>query len=50
MRVCSAAKRRGVFLRPIGDTIIVMPPLTITADELDLLFDTLSAAIEETVG
>lgn len=50
MRVCTAAKRRGVFLRPLGDTVVVMPPLTITEAELDLLFDTLSAAIEETVG
>lgn len=50
MRVCIAAKRRGVFLRPLGDTIVVMPPLTIAPAELDLVFDTLTAAIEETVG
>lgn len=50
MRVCTAAKRHGVFLRPIGDTIVLMPPLTITTEELDLLFDTLIASIEETIG
>lgn len=50
MRVCTAAKRRGVFLRPLGDTIVLMPPLTITTEELDLLFDTLIASIEDTIG
>lgn len=45
MRVCTEAKRRGVFLRPIGDVVIVMPPLTITTAELDLIFDALEAGI-----
>ena len=47
MRIATACKRRGVFLRPLGDTVVVMPPLTITRDELDLLFDVLTDAIGE---
>src|SRR5690606_17383708 len=47
MRIATACKRRGVFLRPLGDTVVVMPPLTITRDELDLLFDVLTEAIGE---
>ena len=50
MRVCRAATARGVFLRPIGDTVIVMPALTMPVEELDLLFDTLTAAIGEACG
>jgi adenosylmethionine-8-amino-7-oxononanoate aminotransferase len=50
MQVCTEAKRRGVFLRPIGDVVIVMPPLTITRDELDILFDALEAGIEVACG
>jgi len=47
MRIATACKRRGVFLRPLGDTVVVMPPLTITRDELDLLFNVLTDAIGE---
>jgi len=36
----------GVWLRPLGDTLYVMPPLAITADELDQLMTTLSSAVE----
>jgi adenosylmethionine-8-amino-7-oxononanoate aminotransferase len=50
MRVCIAAKERGVFLRPIGDTVMVMPALTMPTDELDLLFDALEASIEAICG
>jgi adenosylmethionine-8-amino-7-oxononanoate aminotransferase len=31
------ARARGVLLRPLGNTLVVMPPLTITMKELDLL-------------
>ncbi len=47
MRICTAAKRRGVFLRPLGDVVVVMPPLTILPDEIDLLFDALTASIHD---
>ena len=46
-RVCMASVARGVFLRPLGDVIVVMPPLTVTADEVDRIADVLTAAIEE---
>jgi adenosylmethionine-8-amino-7-oxononanoate aminotransferase len=45
--VCAAAVERGVLLRPLGDVVIVMPPLTITADEVGRIVDTLVAAIIE---
>jgi adenosylmethionine-8-amino-7-oxononanoate aminotransferase len=44
-RVCREALIRGVWIRPLGDTLYVMPPLAISADELDFLMNTLAAAI-----
>lgn len=46
-RVCAAAVRRGVLLRPLGDVVVVMPPLTSTAGELDRVVDVLAACIDE---
>ena len=50
MRVCSAARRHGVFLRPLGDVVVIMPPLTITNEEIDLIAEALRAAIPEACG
>lgn len=47
MRVCRAARRHGVFLRPLGDVVVVMPPLTVTDAEIDELAAALAAAIPE---
>ncbi len=46
-RVCAAAVARGVLLRPLGDVVVVMPPLTITEDEITRIVDTLGAALDE---
>jgi adenosylmethionine-8-amino-7-oxononanoate aminotransferase len=37
---------RGVLLRPLGNTIYVMPPYCITAPELDLVYEAISAAAD----
>jgi adenosylmethionine-8-amino-7-oxononanoate aminotransferase len=47
--VCRAARRRGVWLRPLGDTIVLMPPLTLAPAETDLLVAALVAAIDEVI-
>jgi adenosylmethionine-8-amino-7-oxononanoate aminotransferase len=49
-RVCAAAVRAGVLLRPLGDVIVVMPPLTISAAEVDRIVDVLEAAVAEVAG
>ncbi|MGE0193642.1 MAG: adenosylmethionine--8-amino-7-oxononanoate transaminase [Planctomycetota bacterium] len=46
VRVCDEATRLGVRLRPLGDVVVLMPPLAIGADELDQLVDVLTEAIE----
>ena len=45
--VSAACVRRGVLIRPLGDVIVLMPPLTITADEIDRIVDTVRDAIAE---
>ena len=38
---------RGLLLRPLGNTIYVMPPYCTTAAELDLVYDAIRAAAEK---
>jgi adenosylmethionine-8-amino-7-oxononanoate aminotransferase len=38
-RVCRAARDRGVLLRPLGDVIVILPPLAIELPLLDRLCD-----------
>ena len=44
-RVYDEARARGAYLRPLGDTVYVCPPLTI--DDADL--DRLLAILEESI-
>ncbi len=46
-RVCAAAVDRGVLLRPLGDVVVLMPPLTITSEEVHRLVHALGDAIDE---
>jgi adenosylmethionine-8-amino-7-oxononanoate aminotransferase len=46
-RVCAAAVDRGVVLRPLGDVVVLMPPLTITSEEIHRIVHTLAEAIDE---
>jgi len=39
-----------VLLRPLGDVVVIMPPLTITPDEIERVIDALAAAVTEVVG
>jgi len=48
--VVRAARARGVILRPLGNVIVLMPPLAIAPAELELLVDVAREAIEEVTG
>ena len=47
--VCRAARRRGVIIRPLGDVVVLMPPLGISDDELDELATVTDESIREVV-
>jgi adenosylmethionine-8-amino-7-oxononanoate aminotransferase len=48
--VCERARAHGVILRPLGDVIVWLPPLSVTTDELALLGRATRAAVLETLG
>src|SRR6266508_6135651 len=48
--VCRAARRLGVWLRPLGDTVVLMPPLALGPSETDLLVGALALALDEVFG
>ncbi len=50
LRVCEAARRRGVLLRPLGSVLVIMPPLAIRADELERICQAVEEAIDEVCG
>ncbi len=49
-RVCHDLRRRGVLLRPLGNVLVMMPPLSITDDEIDRLVGATRASIVEVCG
>jgi adenosylmethionine-8-amino-7-oxononanoate aminotransferase len=48
-RVYEAARRRGVYLRPLGNVVYVTPPLNIPDADLAELLGKVREAIEEVV-
>ena len=44
-RVIMEARKRGVIIRPLGDVIVLMPPLSISTREIDQLCDTVYNSI-----
>lgn len=47
IRVIQKARQKGVILRPLGPVVVLMPPLAISAKELELLLDVTYQSIEE---
>jgi len=45
-RVTLEARRRGAIIRPLGDTVVLMPPLAISKGELRRLLEITGASIE----
>ncbi|HUT52558.1 MAG TPA: aspartate aminotransferase family protein [bacterium] len=46
-RVCQAARKNGLIIRPLGDVIVLMPPLCVDTDELDRMMSITMDAIKE---
>jgi adenosylmethionine---8-amino-7-oxononanoate aminotransferase len=49
-QITLAARRRGAIVRPLGDTIVLMPPLAIEGAELRRLVEITAGAICEATG
>ncbi|HZZ73153.1 MAG TPA: adenosylmethionine--8-amino-7-oxononanoate transaminase [Pirellulales bacterium] len=45
-QVCNFARGRGVLLRPLGNVVVIMPPLAITLAELDQIGAAVAAGIQ----
>jgi adenosylmethionine-8-amino-7-oxononanoate aminotransferase len=45
--VTLAARRRGAVIRPLGDVVVLMPPLAISAEELRHLVAVTAASVAE---
>jgi adenosylmethionine-8-amino-7-oxononanoate aminotransferase len=50
VQVCRRVRERGVILRPLGNVIVLMPPLSIKKPEMEHLLETTYWAIEEVTG
>lgn len=46
VQVCIESRKHGIFLRPLGNVIVVFPPLSISIDELKILMDGIEASIK----
>jgi adenosylmethionine-8-amino-7-oxononanoate aminotransferase len=45
-KVIEKAREKGLIIRPLGDVIVLMPPLSITEEEMDFLCDVTFEAID----
>jgi adenosylmethionine-8-amino-7-oxononanoate aminotransferase len=45
-RVALEARQRGAIVRPLGDVVVLMPPLTIPKHDLQRLVEVVAASIK----
>ena len=48
-RICQEARRNGVWVRPLGDVVVLMPPLAISDDQVETLTGVVSDAVRAVV-
>jgi adenosylmethionine---8-amino-7-oxononanoate aminotransferase len=46
-KVCMKARQYGLFIRPVGDVVVFMPPLASTVEEINHMLDIIHCAIDE---
>ena len=49
-RICKAARAHGLLTRPVLDTIVLMPPLCMTAEQIDRAVEAIAKSIGEVCG
>ena len=50
VKTCLAARKHGLLTRPVVDTLVLMPPLAVTEEELAMMVEALGRAMVETMG
>lgn len=45
--VCMKAREHGLFIRPVGDVVVFMPPLCSTIEEINKMLDIIEISIHE---
>lgn len=50
VEICERARAHGVILRPLGDIVVWMPPLSMQAEDVELLERATVAALRETLA
>lgn len=45
-RVCALAREAGLLIRPLGDVLVVMPPLAIAIEQLDAMLDIMLTCVK----
>ena len=46
-RVCLKAREKGLIIRPLGDVVVLMPPLCVSEEELDRMMGITLESIRE---
>ncbi len=47
MKVVKEARKKGLIIRPLGDVIVLMPPLSISDEEMEKLLEITYDSIRE---
>ena len=50
LRACQSAIRQGVWLRPLGNVVVIMPPLSVSLEQLDRICHAAERGIQEATG
>lgn len=49
-KVCLHARQYGILTRPVLNTLVIMPPLNITCEQIDLIVKALMQSVEDLCG
>ena len=49
-RVCRLARDRGVLIRPLGDVVVLMPPLALADDEAKTLVEVTASCVADVLA
>ncbi len=49
-KYCFALRKYGIWLRPLGNTLVLVPPLVSTKEHVDYLIDSITDCLKEEIG